>query len=192
MRDRHHEDTRTSEGIEAFINGPSVRRVRRVEDDPRRRSGLAALEDPGAWQRALELEDDRVARYRRPAAVVGLDVSLVGADPSFVAEAVGEAMTREARETDRITWVGAGRFHVLLPETSEREAIRFAERARIAARAVAAWTAGPRADADVRVETSGAIAGRSLAVALEVVELALAESLEAGPDQDANAEAESA
>jgi diguanylate cyclase (GGDEF)-like protein len=44
--------------------------------------------------------------------------------------AVGEAMRRKARRTDRVAHVGGGRFLVLLPETDEIQAINYVERIR--------------------------------------------------------------
>ena len=45
-----------------------------------------------------------------------------------------DAIRHEARETDRAVRVSPTRFHVLLPETGEHEATRFADRLREASR----------------------------------------------------------
>ena len=73
-------DERTSESIEAFLEGPEVRRgprPRRSPDlptavDPSQSGAVASLRTlPGRldWNAALERESIRAARYGRPAAV---------------------------------------------------------------------------------------------------------------------------
>lgn len=47
-----------------------------------------------------------------------------------VLAAVGGALRRNARRTDRVAHVGAGRFLVMLPETDEIQAINYVERVR--------------------------------------------------------------
>jgi hypothetical protein len=170
IRDQHHDDARTLEGIEAFINGPTPARGRRGDDPAARRPPAVRRTDDETWRDALTLEEARVARYDRPAAAVALDVTVRGADPDRLVEPVAEAILREARDTDRLAWAGGGRFHVLLVETTHRDAARFAERAGVAARAVASWVAGPRADADVRVGICGTAPGRGVLLALRLAE----------------------
>ncbi len=184
MRDRPQDDPRTHEGIEAFINGPAVRRVRRVADDPSAALATAGLDSPEAWDQAVRLEDDRVSRYRRPATIVAFELLTRGVDPAALVEPVGQALRREARETDRLTWAGDGRFRALLPETDEDAAIVYAERAHVAARAVAAWLAGPRAVTDIRVAVCGAVPGRSLATAIIAAERTLSQDGDDAPLDD--------
>jgi diguanylate cyclase (GGDEF)-like protein len=101
---------------------------------------LTGLDTLLAWERTLAEENARYARYRRPVSVVvaeidGLSrlVDRFGAEPARrVLPAVGDAMRRHARRTDRVAHVGGGRFLVLLPETDEVAAINYVERVRLA------------------------------------------------------------
>jgi diguanylate cyclase (GGDEF)-like protein len=101
---------------------------------------LTALDSLLAWERALVEENARYVRYRRPMSVVvaeidGLSrlVERFGAESARrVLPAVGDAMRRYARRTDRVAHVGGGRFLVLLPETDEVAAINYVERVRVA------------------------------------------------------------
>lgn len=52
------------------------------------------------------------------------------------APAIGTAIRKAARETDRVARVGPSRFHVLLPETEEAEASAVATRIRAACGAI--------------------------------------------------------
>jgi hypothetical protein len=127
-----HHDTRTSQRIEAFLEGPPrPSRRGRPSEAQRRGSGRPiALDTVAEWRSALRRESVRAERYGRPATVVVVDV---GADPATVtplelAAPVLDAIRHEARETDHAVRVSATRFHVLLPETGEADAARFAER----------------------------------------------------------------
>jgi len=101
---------------------------------------LTGLDTLLAWERLLAEENARYVRYRRPLSVVvaeidGLSrlVERFGAEPGRrVLPAVGDAMRRSARRTDRVAHVGGGRFLVLLPETDEVAAINYVERVRVA------------------------------------------------------------
>jgi diguanylate cyclase (GGDEF)-like protein len=101
---------------------------------------LTGLDTLLAWERTLAEENARYVRYRRPMTVVvaeidGLSrlVDRFGAEPARrVLPAVGDAMRRYARRTDRVAHVGGGRFLVLLPETDEVAAINYVERVRVA------------------------------------------------------------
>ena len=96
------------------------------------------LDSRAAWERALAEENARYVRYRRPVGVVVAELdgltrfeSQFGSDAaSRVLAAVGDAMRRNARRTDRVAHVGAGRFLVMLPETDEIQAINYVERVR--------------------------------------------------------------
>ena len=101
---------------------------------------LTGLDTLFAWERTLAEENYRYVRYRRPVSVVvaeidGLSrlVDRFGAEPARrVLPAVGDAMRRLARRTDKVAHVGGGRFLVLLPETDEVAAINYVERVRVA------------------------------------------------------------
>ena len=137
--DRLHEP-----GAEAAIAGFLALEPRRVPQegpvpdpyiDP-----LTGLDTLLAWERTLAEENARYVRYRRPVSVVvaeidglGRLVDRFGAEPARrVLPAVGDAMRRYARRTDRVAHVGGGRFLILLPETDEVAAINYVERVRVA------------------------------------------------------------
>jgi diguanylate cyclase (GGDEF)-like protein len=96
------------------------------------------LDSRAAWDRVLAEENARYVRYRRPVGVVvaeldglGRFATQFGAEASHrVLAAVGGALRRNARRTDRVAHVGAGRFLVMLPETDEIQAINYVERVR--------------------------------------------------------------
>jgi diguanylate cyclase (GGDEF)-like protein len=96
------------------------------------------LDSRAAWERVLAEENARYVRYRRPVGVVVAEVDGLarfegqfGADAGRrVLAAIGGAMRRNARRTDRVAHIGGGRFLVLLPETDEIQAINYVERVR--------------------------------------------------------------
>jgi diguanylate cyclase (GGDEF)-like protein len=96
------------------------------------------LDSRAAWDRILAEENARYVRYRRPVAIVVAELDGFarfeggfGVDASRrILAAVGEALRRSARRTDRVAHVGGGRFLVLLPETDEIQAINYVERIR--------------------------------------------------------------
>jgi len=96
------------------------------------------LDSRAAWDRVLAEENARYVRYRRPVGVVVAELDGLarfngqfGADASRrILAAVGGAMRRSARRTDRVAHVGAGRFLILMPETDEIQAINYVERVR--------------------------------------------------------------
>jgi hypothetical protein len=133
-----HHDARASERIEAFLEGPPrPSRRRRPIGAQRRGTGRPiTLDSVGEWRSALRQESVRAERYGRPGTVLVVDVA---AEPAALTpiELVGpvlDAIRHEARETDRAVRVSPTRFHVLLPETGEHDAARFAERLREASR----------------------------------------------------------
>jgi diguanylate cyclase (GGDEF)-like protein len=93
-----------------------------------------------SWATWLDEETVRVARYRRPATIVLVD--LTGLDR--LAERIGPAaadrlippvvstIERHARAADRLAQLGPTRFGVLLVETDEIQAIHYVERIRSA------------------------------------------------------------
>jgi GGDEF domain-containing protein len=151
-------DVRTEEAIEAFIEGPEVRRHRPAARRRRRKPASAQQATavqvaetpfvvmprvstdirslPGRleWNAALERESLRAARYGRPAAVA--IVELVGERTNaqiepwirLVAGPIATTLRGSSRATDLVARVAMTRFQILLPETSETGAARFAER----------------------------------------------------------------
>ncbi|HEY8169276.1 MAG TPA: GGDEF domain-containing protein [Candidatus Limnocylindrales bacterium] len=99
---------------------------------------LTGLDNRLAWDRAVRQENERKRRYGRPVSVVlaelyGLDAlaERVGRDAADrLVPAIAEALRRYGRTTDRVARVGHARFHVLLPETDEVQAINYVERVR--------------------------------------------------------------
>ncbi len=99
---------------------------------------VTGLDSRAAWDRAVSEENARYVRYRRPVGVVVAELDGLGRfEREFGTEAtqriltaVGGAMRRGARRTDRVAHVGGGRFLVLLPETDEIQAINYVERVR--------------------------------------------------------------
>ena len=114
----------------------------------------------------------RTERYGRPATVVAVEFA-VGATPApggqidRLAGPIGFTLRREARDTDRIARVAPNRFHVLLPETSEADALRYIDRAR---QACEVWFTGAALPVRLRIEAASAGRDRSLADALAAVE----------------------
>ncbi|MFH0751013.1 MAG: diguanylate cyclase [Chloroflexota bacterium] len=96
------------------------------------------LDSRAAWERILAEENARYVRYRRPIGIVVAELDGFsrfeggfGVDAARrILAAVGEAMRRSARRTDRVAHVGGGRFLALLPETDEIQAINYVERVR--------------------------------------------------------------
>lgn len=125
----HHHEEETGDRIEAFLEGPPVRR-RRVRSHRYHRRRPIALDTDQEWQYALRIEAARSARYGRPMAilVVDFDADATTAGPDGLAIRLAEVLGREARETDRAVRAARTRFLVLLPETSEAEAAHLASR----------------------------------------------------------------
>jgi GGDEF domain-containing protein len=84
-----------------------------------------------------------------------------------LAAPIGYTLRREARDTDRIARVAPNRFHVLLPETSEGDALRYISRAR---QACEVWFTGASLSVRLRIEAASAGQDRSLVEALADVE----------------------
>ncbi len=182
-------DERTSEAIEEFIAGTPRRRAHRripVSPAPAHPRSRAARSDPWSrldsrvdWEDALRREEARVARYGRPATVVVLDVGLSGrlhgpagsAMRSRLARSVASALLEQARDSDRLARVSESRFHVLLPETTEREAGRYVDRVQTALQPLLDST---EAMADLYSGVAGARAGDGLSGAVTRAAAALA------------------
>jgi GGDEF domain-containing protein len=164
-------DRRAEEYIEAFLDGPNIRR-HRPSPKRRRRPMPAPAGGPGSgtapapavamaqatvvdghtlvsaprtsdlrtlpgrvdFNAALERESLRAARYNRPAAVAIVELKAdrpgQAVDP-WVRTLTGpivRALRGGSRSTDLVARVASTRFQVLLPETAEAGASRFAER----------------------------------------------------------------
>ncbi|MGK2852114.1 MAG: GGDEF domain-containing protein [Candidatus Limnocylindrales bacterium] len=163
-------DERTSERIEAFLEGP-VRerrsRPRSVRPEPIRRPRRAIpLDTRPDWDAALRHEDARIARYGRPASILVIDLAV--ADPAAedrLAARVGAVIREHARETDRVTRVSRTRFQLLLPETAEVEAAGLAERVR---HSCEAWGShGPGLPVHIASVAAAPTRGGTLADALQ-------------------------
>jgi diguanylate cyclase (GGDEF)-like protein len=101
---------------------------------------LTGTDGPRLWDRTITSEVARVARYKRPATVVLVEI--VGLDAfgrmwgPDVAERLFIQLARtlavEIRSSDHIARIDRTRFAILLTETDEIAAINFVERARAA------------------------------------------------------------
>ena len=174
-------DERTGESIEAFLEGPGVRRGRpasRVTPDgtadraagpgvptahraptPTRPSAeLRNLPGRLDWNAALERESTRAARYGRPASVAIVELQAERphqpVDPFLPALAgpIARAIRQDSRATDLVARVASARFQILLPETSEAGAERLAERVTANCRRHIETTGAP---VTVRVSVAG-------------------------------------
>ncbi len=81
---------------------------------------------------------------------------------------VGSIVREHARETDRVTRAGPDRFHVLLPETAETDAVVLAERVRAACADL--LPGRPGSDLEIVAAAVGAGRGHSLADALRIAQ----------------------
>lgn len=181
---RHADDQRVTEKIEEFLSGPRSRN---------RTGGRRPVPAPPQADRPLDTRTDFVAavqrealraeRYGRPATVVAVEFTMD--EPTRIGPAaetarrarldeidrlagpIGYTLRREARASDRIARVAPNRFHALLPETSERDARGYVERAR---RACEVWFAGAAIPVRLRIEAASTARDRTLTEALAVVE----------------------
>lgn len=190
-------DRRAEESIEAFLEGPELRRHKPA---PKRRRRKAATQGQGSgphslqvserpfaimprpstdirtlpgrleWNAALERESLRALRYGRPAAVA--IVELVGERPTspiepwmrLLAGPIASTLRGGSRATDLVARISTSRFQVLLPETPEAGAGRFAERMSTACRDSIESTGAP---VDLRVCVAISTPDHSLHEALE-------------------------
>jgi hypothetical protein len=157
-------DERTGASIEAFLDGPGVRRGRPAPRAAAARPVVARATDLGTlpgrleWNASLARESARAARYGRPAAVAIVELrhdregkSLEPWLPSL-AGPIARALRQDSRATDLVARVANARFQVLLPETSEAGAEHLAERVAEACRTLIERTGAP---AVVRVSVAG-------------------------------------
>jgi hypothetical protein len=130
------DDPRTDEAIDALLAGAERHRGRPATEPLAigGRQAFEGLESRVAWMEALRREDARQARYRRAASVVIFEATALtrtdAADDwlNRIAGPIAHTVRRAARQTDRVTRATDNRSQVLLPETSEADAARFAQR----------------------------------------------------------------
>jgi diguanylate cyclase (GGDEF)-like protein len=112
-----------------------------VEADARLPAGLPGLAEATTWEDLVREESARAARFGRPSMVVTATLPQLedvaerwGRDAAdrVVAE-ITRVLESEGRAVDRIALLGDSTFGILLPETGELGASRFAERVRAAA-----------------------------------------------------------
>jgi GGDEF domain-containing protein len=159
-----HDDQRVHRVVEGLLSEPRAadhpergRKRRTTNGDP-----LSALLPRLDWAAALQREELRRARYERPVGVAVVDLA-VARDQRAVRLIAG-ILRQEARDTDHVTRVGPGRFHVLLPETRERGVRNFIDRV------CTAWSVAERqlgTDTALCVGGAGTRAGESIPEALE-------------------------
>lgn len=153
-REVTEEELEQLEGLAAAL-GPALTNAIRFEElrreldvDPA--TGLRGLR---SLRSALEVECARARRYTHP-----LSLLLLRVDPSASPERLGTAAVRleaAVRATDVVYHLSAGRFAVLLPESSQRDAERLSRRLRFALGAKEAGVIDgqmPAAAVELRVE----------------------------------------
>ncbi len=129
LPDAYH-DERTSTRIEAFIDGPPELRLRRQGPFVERERRPVELDTRTDWSAALRQEGARHARYGRPASVLIVELPGGQGDVAYdrMARQFTDIIRAEARDPDRAVRIGRSRFHLLLPETSNRAAHAAADR----------------------------------------------------------------
>lgn len=188
---RDGDDHRVTEKIEKFLSGPrNHKRTQSPRMEPAR-PVEPALDTRSDFAAAIKRETARAERYGRPATVVAVEFDVAtgptigggvqggGASTGHgangheirqidrLAGPIGYTLRREARDTDRIARVAPNRFHVLLPETSEADAIRYIDRAR---QACEVWFTGAALPVRLRIEAASTGRDLSLQDALAAVE----------------------
>jgi GGDEF domain-containing protein len=186
------EDERAESSIQAFLDGPEVRRRRpatRTEEgaaaDRRTMAGsagpavtagrarrsveLRSLPGRLEWNAALERESLRARRYGRPASVAIVELRHERPGTSVepwlrtLTGPISRALREESRATDLVARVASTRFQLLLPETNEAGAERLAVRLAGRCREHLRSTAAP---VMIRVSVAGTGAGDTLQDAL--------------------------
>jgi hypothetical protein len=205
LPDHGKDDGRVDQAIEAFIDGPPVRRnrpptrrkprksypntgnaqhpaaapgavvrsteaaTRRVTTTFRPTTDIRTLPGRLEFGAALERESIRSARYSRPACVAIVELvperqnQQVDIWLRSLAGPVSRTLRQGARATDLVARMANARFQVLLPETPEAGAGRFAERISRACQASIDAAGAPVA---VRVTVAVATPDHSLEEAL--------------------------
>lgn len=132
LPDHHHDeqvDERAADHIEAFLDGPVASPGRRPDDGDRVRRPVE-LETRVDWMAALRHEGARHARYGRAVSILLIELrgQPPGAGADRIARSMVDVICAAARETDRVTRIGALSFRLLLPETRGRAARTLVER----------------------------------------------------------------
>jgi GGDEF domain-containing protein len=191
------DDERTESSIEAFLDGPKVRRgrpaappqtpagteprpngtatpARRARDEAAKRPAeLRTLPGRLEWNAAMTRESTRAKRYERPAAVAIVDLRHRDAKTDVtplmrsLAGPLSRVLREESRATDLVARVATTRFQILLPETNESGAERQAERLATSCRGYIERTGAP-----VAIRVSVAATGMD-----DTLEAALAHAL---------------
>ena len=168
-----HHNARTSERIEAFLEGPARPHRHRRRTGPKRPHRPIFFDTSDEFTAALAAEDLRIARYGRRATILVVDVESSDETRPVdrLTEPVADAIRHEARETDRVTRLGTSRYSLLLRETEDIEAGHFAERLSTACH--------DRLNGDaralrLRIEAASPVHGETLSEALAQAERRLA------------------
>jgi len=99
---------------------------------------LAGLADGATWERAVREESARAARFGRPVTVVMAELRNIDDLADHLGRDVADRVVVETarrlssagRAVDRVAWLGAARFGVLLLETEEAQAPGYVDRVR--------------------------------------------------------------
>ncbi len=133
------------------------------------------LDTPRLWSRTLADEMARIARYRRPASIILVEVEglerLVERFGDDAAERllpmISETLRKSARAADHVAILEPGRYGVLLTETDEIRAINYIERVRTACDG---WLAAGAVTLRLAIGWADANAGRSIDDALNTAQ----------------------
>ena len=166
---------RNGTGATGSTNGTPAGAVVAATESPTATFTVRPLTDirtiPGRleFNTALERESLRAARYGRPAAVAIVELVPERMNQAIdiwlrsLAGQVSRTLRQGARATDLVARVANTRFQVLLPETPEGGAARFADRVSAACQSSVDATGAP---VSVRVTIAAATADHSLQEAL--------------------------
>jgi len=129
------------------------------------------LDTPRLWGRTLADEMARIARYRRPASIILVEVEGIerlverfGDDAAArLLPMISETLRKSARAADHVAILEPGRYGVLLTETDEVRAINYIERVRTACDG---WLAAGAVTLRLAIGWADANAGRSIDDAL--------------------------
>ncbi len=128
-----------------------------------------------AFDEIVRHEDGRLARYGRPATVVVCELDRLDALASRIGRdnadrlipPVAAVLLRQARTPDLVARIDRARFHVLLPETDEVQAIHYVERVRDACDV---WLEASAISVRLVIGWASATSGGSLRDALRLAE----------------------
>jgi hypothetical protein len=149
LPDHHHEE-HPAGAIEAFLEGPTARRRSHGRGHRADRQRPIHLQPAADWAEILRREAARQARYGRPTTILLIELAAAtGEGGADARKRLLDVLGREARETDRGTGHGPGRYLLLLPETGELEAGHVADRIE---RGFRGRTHDPAVERGIRVE----------------------------------------